>query len=335
MSKRMLLRVGLVTAAVALAPVLAACSADSEADSGSEGLKLNIGLCSDPTCLVPLTAVEKGFFEKHGIDASYQLFTNSSDSMNAALAGDVDIAGTQTDIQMLGARAKGASLQSFVLVGHTSEQVALIGTSDIKGPEDLVGKNVGVPFGTAPQLFQALYFDRHGIDPDDVAISNLAPPDQVAAFSRGDVDAFFGVQPNLSTALGVVAGSHIINYSGDDDVYVPYLTMTAHSEWLQEHQEDAANVIRALREAAEWLNENKAEALELAQRVYRLEPEVAEVILPVQIFKVSAATDAESLWSTDAEFLSRVKIPGFPEISDPEAVMEGIFDTSAYELSLK
>jgi taurine transport system substrate-binding protein len=70
--------------------------------------------------------------------------------------------------------------------------------------KDLVGKKVGVPFGTTShyELMNALKMD--GINPSMVKIIDMSPPVILAAWKRGDIDAAYVWQP----VLGEIAGSN-------------------------------------------------------------------------------------------------------------------------------
>ena len=69
------------------------------------------------------------------------------------------------------------------------------GVTDIAG---LVGKKVGTPFGSTAHYSLLAALELAGVDPTDVKIVDLQPPDILAAWERGDIDAAYVWNPTLA-----------------------------------------------------------------------------------------------------------------------------------------
>jgi taurine transport system substrate-binding protein len=78
----------------------------------------------------------------------------------------------------------------------------------IKGVKDLVGKKVAAPFGSTTHYHLLAAFKVFGVDPKKATILDMQPPDMLAAWQRGDLDAGFVWEPTLIKM--VEAGGEII-----------------------------------------------------------------------------------------------------------------------------
>jgi len=71
---------------------------------------------------------------------------------------------------------------------------------DIDSVSDLVGKKVGYIQGSAPEVALRLILEEEGIDPADLELVTVAPPELASALASGSIDAFFGVEIGVSLA---------------------------------------------------------------------------------------------------------------------------------------
>ena len=74
--------------------------------------------------------------------------------------------------------------------------------SGIESPADLVGKNVAVPFVSTAHFHLLMGMEKlWGVDPGDVNLLNMQPPQIVAAWTQGNIDAAYVWPPALSEIL--------------------------------------------------------------------------------------------------------------------------------------
>jgi ABC-type nitrate/sulfonate/bicarbonate transport system substrate-binding protein len=62
-------------------------------------------------------------------------------------------------------------------------------SSGVESPVDLRGKKIGVSMGTTGQFVLEAGLEEKGLDRGEYKAVNLSPPDMVAGFQRGDLDA--------------------------------------------------------------------------------------------------------------------------------------------------
>lgn len=150
------------------------------------------------------TAIADGSFEKAtGYKIDWRQFTSAGDISAAFASGDVPI-GVLGSTGIAAATSNGVDVELFWILDNIgkAEQLVARDGSGIKTPQDLIGKKVAVPFVSTSHfhLLMALEKIWH-IPPSKVQILNLKPPEIVAAWSRGDIDAAYVWPPALQTLL--------------------------------------------------------------------------------------------------------------------------------------
>jgi taurine transport system substrate-binding protein len=128
-------------------------------------------------------------------------FDSGADVNTAMIAGSVDIG-------LCGSSPVAAGLSDplniqykvpwiYDVIGIAESLVAKkeSGVTDVAG---LVGKTVGTPFGSTAHYSLLAALDIAGVDPAKVKIVDLQPPDILAAWERGDIDAAYVWNPTLA-----------------------------------------------------------------------------------------------------------------------------------------
>ncbi len=148
-----------------------------------------------------LTAIANGSFEKAtGYKIDWRQFSSAGDITSAFASGDVPI-GVLGSTGIAAAVTRGVDLELFWILDNIGKSEALIARngSGINSPADLKGKKVAVPFVSTSHfhLLVALEQIWH-IKPGDVQLLNMKPPQIVAAWARGDLDAAYVWPPALT-----------------------------------------------------------------------------------------------------------------------------------------
>lgn len=82
----------------------------------------------------------------------------------------------------------------------------------ITAPQDLQGKTIAVPFGSTTHFHMMFALEQFNIDPKDLEVIDMSPPDMVAAWERGDIDGGFVWDPALGR---MKEKGHVLITSGD------------------------------------------------------------------------------------------------------------------------
>ncbi|MDD2926493.1 taurine ABC transporter substrate-binding protein [Rhodoferax sp.] len=151
--------------------------------------------------LVPLrTLIESGELEKTtGYKINWRQFGGGGDVIRALSSGDVQI-GEAGSSPIAAAASQGQDVKLFWILDDIADAEALVVRkgSGIQGWKDLKGKKVATPFVSTSHYQLLVGLKLEGVDPKDVNVVNLRPPEIGAAWERGDIDAAFIWDPVLS-----------------------------------------------------------------------------------------------------------------------------------------
>ena len=159
----------------------------------SAPVKIKAGMVSSIDQIGLPIALERGFFEKYGLDVEIaRPYATGIDALNALQAGETQI--VQVGVPMIGAVLRGMDL---VALGNFSGNAAKAGSdstmaiiasesSGIKKGDlaSLKGKKLAASFGTINHLYALAAIEKAGLTPADVTFVNTPPPDMTVALSR-------------------------------------------------------------------------------------------------------------------------------------------------------
>ncbi|MEL6681330.1 MAG: ABC transporter substrate-binding protein [Pseudomonadota bacterium] len=134
--------------------------------------------------------------EELGVAVNWVSF-DSGTAMSAAMAsGDVQIAVSQGVPPFVVAASAGQDLQILdVAVSYAENDNCVVASAleiDKESAEDLAGKKVAVPLGTAAHYGFLRQMDHFGVELASLEIVDMAPPDGAAAIAQGSVDMACG-----------------------------------------------------------------------------------------------------------------------------------------------
>ncbi len=151
-----------------------------------------------------VSAIADGSFDKAakaaGYDIDWRQFSSAGDISSAFASRDVPV-GVLGSTGITAAVTRGVDLELFWILDNIGKSEALVARngSGIEKPQDLVGKKVGVPFVSTSHFHLLVAMkDIWHIAPKDVQILNMQPPQIVAAWLRGDIDAAYVWPPALT-----------------------------------------------------------------------------------------------------------------------------------------
>ena len=173
---------------------------------------------------LPAVAEAAGLFRKHGIDFHLVYISSSGMVTAAMLSGDAEISLTG-GVGNVRAYVQGATDLVFIGAVKNVMTQSLMGKPEIKKPEELKGKKVGVTrIGSNTHYFAVQALRRFGLDPgrDVTFIQTGGEPQALAALTSGSVDAISVTSP--TDAKAVALGYPFVVYG--PDLRIPY-TATA------------------------------------------------------------------------------------------------------------
>ncbi|RJG41358.1 taurine ABC transporter substrate-binding protein [Mesorhizobium sp. DCY119] len=210
-----------------------------------------------------ITAIADGRFDAAAKEAGYTIdwrqFSSGGDISTALASGNVPI-GVIGSTGTTAAATRGVDLELFWILDNIGKSEALVARegSGIEKPEDLKGKNVGVPFVSTSHFHLLVGLEQvWKVDPREVNILNMKPPQIIAAWQRGDIDAAYVWPPALSELLKngkVIADSETIGAAS-----VPTFDgLVADKNWAGENPKFMTAFTKVLAQAYSDYNTNKA-----------------------------------------------------------------------------
>lgn len=212
--------------------VLAACGNDageknegSEDSSSSKNEKIEIGMLKLTSSAPLFIALEKGFFEEEGLDASATWFDAAQPISVATAGGDVQIGATGITASLYNMVAGGEKL---VIVadkgreekGYSSSAVLVPDDSSVETIADLKGKKIGITqTGSTYHYMAGRLLEEHGLTTDDVELVPLnSIPGLMETLESKQVDAILLNEPNVSRVVEEGYGK-VIAEVGDEIEY--------------------------------------------------------------------------------------------------------------------
>jgi sulfonate transport system substrate-binding protein len=201
--------------------------------------------------------------------------------LEAINAGAVDLGGVG-DTPPIFAQAGGTDFSIVAASqrsqdGQTPLAIVVPEGSDIEDVTDLEGKKVAFTQGSAAHYLLLRALQENGLSYDDIDPAPLLPPDALAAFSGGDVDAWSVWDPFV--ALAEEQGATILA-SGSE--YVPgYGFQVARNGALEDPAVSAAigDYLERLAAASEWAVDHRDEWADKYAELTGLSPEVVATTL--------------------------------------------------------
>src|SRR5688500_14478727 len=226
-----------------------------------------VGYASMSTLATTLwVAQEKGFFAKNGLDVQ-AIFIPGSPTLIASLnTGDVQFGytgGTAT----LGAAVGGLDLKMIAAFANHI-QTDLVVRPEIKTPNDLKGKRIGVTsIGGTGWMSAMLGLEQIGLQPERDKISLAAFGDQRVITQALETGTIQGAYPaGVSGQRVKRAGYHFMGEL--EKIPLVGTSIVVKSDYLAKQQSIARSALRALIESHAFIHNpaNKAAALDITSR---------------------------------------------------------------------
>ena len=131
-----------------------------------------------------------------GKSVEFVKFSSGTEVINAMASGSIDISLNGSSPSAAGF-SRGVDLQVIYVYDNINDAEALVVNDKITSPQDLKGKTIAVPFGSTTHFHMMFALEQFNINPKDLRVIDMSPPDMVAAWVRGDIDGGFVWDPAL------------------------------------------------------------------------------------------------------------------------------------------
>ena len=259
--------------------------------------KIAIGYTSLADNAANLVAIEKGFFEKHGIEPTAVALRRGSVVVPGIVSGEIQV-GTLTAptfVQTLDGELGLAVITglSETYAGSKSSGLLVREDSGIESVADLAGKTLGVgSVGSIITVATREWLSLEGVDTSGIKLIE-APMGQLGDTLRtGNFDFTTLPEPLLSRAISGGGVKQIANPFANLPEGKPVMVNVVSKDWAEENPEVVKGFQMAIQEATAWALENKEEAQEIIAEYFGLDP---EQVKKTQFPKVTSTVSAEGL----------------------------------------
>jgi NitT/TauT family transport system substrate-binding protein len=234
--------------------------------------RVRIGLSSfTPINAAVWIAEDKGLFKKYGIDPEVILIGGASaGGVSSLIAGDVQfLAGAGGAVVSAG--LNGADVVMIASIVNRGVQ-RVMARSDIKKPEDLRGRRVGVTrLGAASHLVLLMMLRAWGMTAADVQTMQIgSSPAMMAALEKGGIDAAVLTEPTFFFAED--QGYRVLADLADMDIYYLHSMIDTTRGYIRTHRDVALRFLRGYIEGIAFFKNNRKESIEVLAKKLRTAP---------------------------------------------------------------
>ena len=194
-----------------------------------------------------------------GYKINWKQFGGGGEVIKAMASGAVQI-GEIGSAGIAAAVSRGEPLEVFWILDDIGSAEALVvkKNSGIKTIADLKGKKIAMPFNSTTHFHMMVALEQAKINPADVQILNMRPPEVRAAWQRGDIDATFIWDPVLAEAK---KDGTVILTSGKISADTGKATFDGYAvnrDWAKANKDFMVKFVKVLAAADDNYRKNKA-----------------------------------------------------------------------------
>lgn len=234
--------------------------------------RVRIGLSSfTPINAALWIAEEKGLFKKHSIDPEVVLIGGASaGGVSSLIAGDVQFLGGGGG-GVINATLSGADVIMIGSIVNKGVQ-RVMARSELKRPEDLRGKKVGVTrLGAASHLVLLIMLRGWNMSPNDVQVMQVgSSPAMIAALEKGGLDAAVLTEPTFFFAED--QGYRTLADLADMDIYYLHSMIDTTRTYLRTHRDLSLRFMKGYVEGIAYFKKNRKESIEVLAKKLRTAP---------------------------------------------------------------
>jgi len=332
---------GLVAAM--MAGCASAAATPSETSAGGAGPsvgELRLGYFANVTHAPALVGLEEGLFaDALGDDVTIttQVFNAGPAAIEALTAGAIDATyigpnpSINTFIQSGGESAR-------IIAGAATGGAALVVRDGIDDAADLEGTVIATPqLGNTQDVAARVWLADQGFETDtsgggDVQITPTENAQMLTLFQDGQLDGAWLPEPWVSR-LVIDAGAHVLQDEADlwDDGEFPTTVLLVRKEFLDEHPDVVADLLKGHEAAVKWIANNPGEAPAVINGAIEKETgkPLADAVIERALEHVTFSVDPH------ADTFETLVDNGIEAGTQKEGSIEGLFDLTLLNKQLE
>jgi taurine transport system substrate-binding protein len=238
-----------------------------------------------------------------GYKVNWKQFGGGGEVIKAMASGAVQI-GEVGSAGISAALSRGEPYELFWILDDIGDAEALVAKngSGINSVADLKGKKIAMPFNSTTHFHTMVALEQAKVNPADVQILNMRPPEVRAAWQRGDIQATFIWDPVLAEVKKdgkVIVSSGKLSADTGKATFDGYIV---NKDWAKQNQDFMMKFTKILAESdakyranqAKW-NKDSSEVKAVA-KWSGAKPE--DVPAGMALYKFPTASDQATKWLT-------------------------------------
>jgi taurine transport system substrate-binding protein len=194
-----------------------------------------------------------------GYKINWKQFGGGGEVIKAMASGAVQI-GEVGSAGIAAAVSRGEPFELFWILDDIGSAEALVvkNGSGINSVKDLKGKKIAMPFNSTTHFHTMVALQQAGVNPADVQILNMRPPEVRAAWQRGDIQATFIWDPVLAEAKKdgkVILTSGKISADTGKATFDGYIV---NKDWAKANKDFMVKFVKVMAAADDNYRKNKA-----------------------------------------------------------------------------
>ena len=226
--------------------------------------------------LVTWVAKDTGIFQKHGLDVGLVYIGGGTMAMSTTISGETQITQGAGTGSILG-RLSGADTVIFATILDTTPQ-SLVVQPDIRGPQDLKGKRLGITrFGSLSDFGVRKYLQTVRLDPEkDVRIIQMGGlPEILSGMQAGAIQGGALSSPSLGKAK--LLGYRELKDLGALGIKYPGTCYMTTESYIRSQRPVLIQFLKGIIESAHYVKTNKETSIAVLKKYTKTnEPLVLE-----------------------------------------------------------
>jgi len=257
-------------------------------------------------------AIEKGFFDKHGIKFEISVFTTGPEMMKAFVSGKLDIGYVGEAPATIAVANNEADVVTVAQVNTEGSAIVIAQQySDIKNIAELKAKRVAIPgYSTVQDFLLRRTLIKNRVDPKSVNITVVKISEMISELEKKNIDAFIAWSPYPSQAE-IMKKGRIMLTSKDMWRDHPCCVLVSDTAFLKKNPEKVKAVVQAHIEATDFIHQNKDEAIEIGSGYTEMDKEIIRHAMDIIKLTYHLAVDGE------LEYVRYLSELGYIRVKDP------------------
>ena len=225
---------------------------------------ITVGTIPNEAASLFFIANDRQYFAENGLNVTFKNYLSGLDAVEGMLAGESNIAGA-AEFVFVQHLMQNANIYD---IGNIGQYLSLyvVGRTDkgINNASDLIGKKIGVAFGTSHQFFIGRFLELNGIKTSQVAFLNVPFNEQPNALANGTVDAVITFQPYLSQIESSLGNTTVVwsAQAGQPGYAEAFCTKS----WAAAHPELIVRFLKALVQAEDYYINHPDQAMTIVAK---------------------------------------------------------------------